>query len=493
MLHKLLHEIGYRRRQLQWVIVVCICGSQAKAQTSRTTLNDCFVIAQKNNVLISQAKTSLLARQYSMQAEKQSYLPKVDLLASYSYLSKPLEINLQTVRDGIITGSSLQAVNTANQVYKEITGQNISSDAAQRIESTSRTIINAAYPNYNPPLSKQSYFLAGLGVRQPIYLGNKLRTVQDVATAEFHSGQINLDLVQKDIKFAIALQYIRIMYLNAILQKENTIVASLQKNDNYANEMVKEQILPPYQRNWAKVALIQGKTRLSNQQLEKQNALVELNKLLGASLDSVIIITDTLVYKPTKIDTVNNEFYQTNPAYQFINSKSALAEATVKGSKSFSLPNIFAVGNLNLYQNDLPVTIPPWFVGVEMQWTIFNGTQTVKRVKAAQQLLEESKLATENAKSILETQLKVAINKMQALQNDVAALDSARQEANTTFSLIEERMRNNLSSPKDVNDALLIKEEIEKAYYTAVLGYYLAMAEYFNIVGTPEKISAYLQ
>ncbi|MDH7463011.1 TolC family protein [Chitinophagaceae bacterium 26-R-25] len=493
MLHQLLHEIGYRGKQLQWVIAVGICGLQAKAQTNRTTLNDCFVIAQKNNVLISQAKTSLLARQYSMQAEKQSYLPKVDLLASYSYLSKPLEINLQTVRDGIITGSSLQAVNTANQVYKEITGQNISSDAAQRIESTSRTIINAAYPNYNPPLSKQSYFLAGLGVRQPIYLGNKLRTVQDVATAEFHAGQINLELVQKDIKFAIALQYIRIMYINAILQKENNIVSSLQKNDNYANEMVKEQILPPYQRNWAKVALIQGKTRLNNQQLEKQNALVELNKLLGAPLDSVIIVTDTLVYKPTKIDTVNNEFYQTNPGYQFVNSKSALAEATLKGSKSFSLPNIFAVGNLNLYQNDLPVTIPPWFVGVEMQWTIFNGTQTIKRVKAAQQLLEESKLATENAKTILETQLKVAINKMQSLQNDVAALDSARQEANTTFSLIEERMRNNLSSPKDVNDALLIKEEIEKAYYTAVFGYYLAMAEYFNIVGTPEKISAYLQ
>jgi outer membrane protein TolC len=283
------------------------------------------------------------------------------------------------------------------------------------------------------------------------------------------------------------------MYLNAILEKEHNIVGSLQKNDNYANEMVKEQILPPYQRNWAKVALIQGKTRLSNQQLEKQNALVELNKLLGASLDSVIIITDTLAYKAIKIDTVNNEFYQTNPSYQFINSKSALAQATLKGSKSFSLPNIFAVGNLNLYQNDLPATIPPWFVGVEMQWTIFNGTQTVKRVKAAQQLLEESKLASENAKSLLEMQLKVAVNKMQSLQNDVAALDSARQEANTTFSLIEERMRNNLSSPKDVNDALLIKEEIEKAYYTAVLGYYLAMAEYFNIVGTPEKISAYLQ
>jgi len=53
-------------------------------------------------------------------------------------------------------------------------------------------------------------------------------------------------------------------------------------------------------------------------------------------------------------------------------------------------------------------------------------------------------------------------------------------------------MENQLSSVKDVNDALLMEEEMEKIYYTAVLGYYLAMAEYWNVLGTPEEFAAYI-
>jgi hypothetical protein len=43
-----------------------------------------------------------------------------------------------------------------------------------------------------------------------------------------------------------------------------------------------------------------------------------------------------------------------------------------------------------------------------------------------------------------------------------------------------------------VNDALLQEEEMEKIYYTAVMGYYLAMADYYNVIGTPEQFATYI-
>ncbi|ETZ23489.1 hypothetical protein [Pedobacter sp. V48] len=82
---------------------------------------------------------------------------------------------------------------------------------------------------------------------------------------------------------------------------------------------------------------------------------------------------------------------------------------------------------------------------------------------------------------------------MKSLQNEVASLDKARKDAHTTSRLITERMRNQLSSPKDVNDALLIETEIEKGYHTAVFGYYLAAAEYFNSLGKPQQITQYIK
>nr|WP_199076122.1 TolC family protein [Pedobacter sp. ASV19] len=456
-----------------------------------TTLQQCLDRAYQNNLTVKQARTSLQASKFNLQAEKQSYLPKVDLLSSYTYLSKPIDINLQTVRDGIVNGSSAQNLNAVNEVFKEITGSDLSQPVQDRILNASKKIIGAIYPDYNPSLSKQSYFVAGLGVRQPLYLGNKLSAARNLASSLVETTSINVQVANKEVNFLIAAQYVRILYLNSILNKQQFIVDALTKNKNYAAEMVKNQVLPPYQKNWTNVFLTQAQSIYNNLKLDKQNALVELNKLMGAALDSAVQITDTLKYTTKAPEAAQPGFYESNPIYKLVDSKTAYAKTSEKVTRSFALPNVFAIGNYNLYQKDLPLTIPDWFVGVELQWTLFNG-QTRKRTQAARELIEESKLAEKNTSQTLQAAMMVAGNKIKSLQNDVAALDTARKEAGTTSRLITERMKNQLSSPKDVNDALLVEAEIQKAYYTAVMGYYLTVAEYYNILGKPQQFTEFI-
>lgn len=473
-------------------ILFCLFVSCLETKAQTTSLEECFSIAQQNNITIKQAKSALKTGEYNLQAEKKGYLPKVDLLSSYSYLSSPLTINLQTVKDGIVEGSSQQSVNTANEIYHEITGNNLSQAAQDRIYNTSKTVIGGIYPDYNPSLSKQSYFVAGVGVRQPIFLGNKINSSIDLAQSVANSAGIGVEIAGKEVNFLIAVQYLRILYLNSLIKKQEQIVSALDKNKNYAEELVKNKILPPYQKNWTNVVLIQAQTQYNNIKMEKQNAHLELNKLMGVDLDAAIVISDTLKYAEINLEKPTNEYWLTNPVYRIANNKISYAETAEKISKSLALPNIFAIGNYNLYQKDLPVSIPDWFVGLELQWTLYNG-QTNKRTLAAKQLIEEAKLGEENSSLMLQVQSRVAKNKMTSLQNDVMAMDAARKEANTTSSLITKRMNNQLSSPKDVNDALLIETEIEKGYYTAVLGYYLALAEYFNSLGNPSQITQFIK
>lgn len=435
---------------------------------------------------------SVAARKFSLEAEKNSYLPGIDLLAGYHHLSKPLEINLQTVKDGIVEGSSQQSVNTANEVYKEITGNELPQAVQDRIYSVSKNVISAVYPDYNPALNKQDYFTASLGVRQPIYLGGKLSTARSIAQNEFDAGNINLELTQKGVDFAIAVQYLRMMYVNSILQKENTIVDIFRQNRDRADELVKNELIPPYLRNWTNVTLTQALTRKNNLDLEKKNIQVEINRLMGSPLDSILLIPDTLRFVKARLSADYSSFWSQNPSYKFIESKTNLAESTVKASRSLQLPNIFAIGNVNLYQKDLPVTTPPWLVGVELQWTLFSGFRNTNRVNATKQLVEEAKLAQENTRSALQAQLTVVSNKLTALENDIASLDTARMQAAVTTSMVRERLNNEFSTVKDVNDAILIQEEIEKAYYTAVLGYYVTLAEYWNLMGTPQRITEYI-
>lgn len=457
------------------------------------TLQDCFSIAKERNIVVNQAKASLLARQYNLDAEKQRYLPKIDALASYTYLSRPLEINLQTVRNGIVEGSSMQAVNTAGDIYHEITGNTLSQQARDRIYNSSKTVINGIYPDYNPALSRQSYFLAGLALRQPIFLGNKITAARNFAESEVTAGGINTSLVQKEVDYAIAVQYIRLLYLNTMLQTQQEITAAFTKNQAYSEELVKNEILAPYQRSWTKVLLSQARTNYNNLVMERQNAQTELNKLLGIPLDSSLDIPGKLTYQENTLLLPDDNSWQDNPAYRLVQSKIATARTSEQIARSLSLPNIFAVGNLNLYQQQLPVTMAPWMVGVEMQWNLFNGTQTQKRRKAAQQLTEEVKLAAAETGESLQMQLRVARQKIAAMQNEVHTTDTARTEIVLTRKLVDERVQNQLSSLRDLNDVILMQGEIEKAYHTAVLGWYLALATYWNVSGEPQRITAVIK
>lgn len=472
------------------LLLLPVYNLQTSAQN--VSLKQCFAFARQNNLLIRQSQHSMEARKYAYAAEKLSALPKVDLLAGYNYLSNPLTINLQTIKDGVVQGSSVQSMYTANAVYKQITGFDLPLQVQQDIYKTSKTIIETAYPDYNPELSQQQYFTAGLFVRQPIWLGGKLSTARNAASIELKSGIINQQLVENDLDLVIATQYIRILYINTLIQINKKTLDAFVKNDVFAAEMVKNQVIPPYFQSWTKVLLVQARSRLNNTFLDKQNALAEMNRLLGLNQDTVLTFTDTLNYFQTSLKRPETSLLLQNPLLQLAGSNTNLAKTNIKGARSLLMPNLFGVANINLYQKDLPVTTPPWMVGLELQWNLFDGFKNYKRVQVTKQLAEEASLMEENTRSGINTKVAVALNRLKSLQQDIATLDSARQEAKITTSLISERSRNNMSSPKDINDALLIQEEIDKTYYTAVFGYFVALSEYFSLTGTSQKITEYL-
>jgi outer membrane protein TolC len=453
------------------------------------SLEDCFRIAQKQNTVVNQTRVSLSAKQFNLAAERQNYLPKLDVLASYSYLSKPLELDLQYVRNGIVQGTANQAVSTANSVYQQITGNQLPQAVQTNIFNSSKTIINGLYPDYNPTISKQSFVAAGFFLRQPLFLGNKLTAARNFAESQVATGRIGVDVAEKDVDYAIAVEYIRILYLNSMMQTQNDIIGSLDLNNNYAEQMVKEQILAPYQKSWTKVILLQAKTNLGLLQTDKKNAFIELKKLLGISPDSALSVNGLLNYKTADIPGNEGNFWEHNPSYLLVQSNISTAKTSEKITHSFSLPNIFAVGNYNLFHSELPVTTPPWMVGAELQWNLFNGTQTKDRKRAAAKLIEESQLAEQNTRESLQAQLAITKNTIADAQNQLSTIDSARKEIANTRDLVNERVKNQLSSLKDLNDVILQQAEIEKTYLTALLAYFNALATYWNITGTPNRIS----
>lgn len=452
------------------------------------SLNACIERAQQQNTVVKIAQQSLETREKLAQSDKNNGLPKVDLLAGYNYIGEPIRINLQQVKGSIVEGTANQSVYSANTIYQEITGQPLSQEIQDIIYETSKDIISAVYPNYDPIVAKQSYFLAGLAVRQPIYLGGKLKAAQELSQQQVESGKANLDASKDGIAYQISLQYIQLMYLNSMIEKQENLVLSLKKNEAYAGNLLKAEIIPPYQKNWANIAQNQGETMLKNLKLEKENALLILKDLMGMNLDEPIEVEEKLSEKTVLPPFSNTE---NNADIRLLLSKKSEAETGLDITKSLSKPNIFAIGNVQFLRKDLPLITPPWLVGVEMQWTLFDPERKSKNLAAAS-LVKEADLLIQQKQQSVNLATKVAENKLISIKDQSETLDSARKQTYTTTEMVRKRMENSLSSIKDVNDALQLQYEAEKLYFTSLVAYQTALASYLYLIGSPETVTQYI-
>jgi outer membrane protein TolC len=453
------------------------------------SLKNCIEKAKTNNTAIALAKQSVETNQQQYAGSKKNMLPKVDLLAGFNHLGKPMEVNLQQTKDGIVEGSAQQSAAAASTIYEQITGNPLNQNVRDMIYQSSRDIISAVYPNYNPALSKQDYFLAGVMVRQPIYLGGKLKAIQELKKQQFNTSEINLENAQDLVIYNVSLQYLQVLYFNSMIEKEEQKVEALQKNEKYAANLLKAEIIPPYQKKWADISLMQGKTSLENLKLERENALLTLKQMMGMPLDSPLEIDGKISEEYASIDSLIKIQTEKNTDIRLLNSKKEEANVALKVAKSMNHPNIFAIGNAQFLRKDLPVITPPWMVGVEMQWTLFNGFENQNKVKAAQSLVKETELLIQQKQETVNLAVQLANNKIKALQNQSETLNAARKETYTTTEMVRKRMENSLSSVKDVNDILQLQYSSEKLYYTSLVAYQTALATYYYLNGQPESIT----
>src|SRR5699024_2549479 len=147
-------------------------------------------------------------------------------------------------------------------------------------------------PNYNPELSEQSYFTAGVALSLPIYMGGKIRAAQNVAENRLKSSKLNLEVTKNTIDFLIITQYFKMQYFNSMLHSQRQLLETYKKTKRQALSLVENEIIPPYQEHWANVALSQAETNLKNLELKRETAVLKMQHLL--EIDDTIHIDKRL-------------------------------------------------------------------------------------------------------------------------------------------------------------------------------------------------------
>lgn len=73
-----------------------------------TSLETLFQLAEKNNTTLQISEQAVKTQQYRLKATQLAFLPDLHLTSAYTYLGKPLQIDLQDMKESIVEGTSKQ-------------------------------------------------------------------------------------------------------------------------------------------------------------------------------------------------------------------------------------------------------------------------------------------------------------------------------------------------------------------------------------------------
>lgn len=441
--------------------------------------------AKNSNLTIqSQKKTEEIIR-YETSASKRLYLPSLSLVGGYTHLSNPLEIDLSQVQGSVIEGMANQNVSTLDHVYTNVVGTPLTQIEKESIYLNTKTTLENNYPDWSVEIAPQDYFTANLILKQPIFLAGALFNTGSIGESNYRKAKIVTEKVNDDVTQKVINSYLENVLLLEVKNSRRINLGAVEKHAENTEKLSKQGIIPAYQLYGAQAAVSKAKALFKVANNNYENGLLTLKVLLDFPMDTIIELTTPwkeISISPDK-QSIHDNVHNYSPILRLNNQNLHLAKSTLNSRKAEFLPTIFAIGEFQLYQRNLPVTTPPWMIGAQMKWDIFNGTRTFIRMKASQLSIQEVELNNR----MVSNELNLLTSK---LYNDATNAFEMYQAQKSTVILMEKSLdaitkefSHGLVRSIVVIDAQTTLDESRVAASTYLYAYYLALIELYKMEG----------
>lgn len=451
----------------------------------KLNLSQAVDYAKARNLNIQKSYSYQEASREAKEGTETYYLPTVSVYGGYTHLSDELTLDLSQVQTSFVDGLSRQQVSTLNTVSEEINGVPLTDQQKIDIYNNSSNTLNALYPNFDARLAYQDYFMASVFVNQPIYLGGKLSNTHQIEESNYRIAQYSNFQAHDMVTRQTIEQYLTLLLLKQVVKTRESTYRGMVKHDSSTIRLVEAEIIPQFYEYGAQAAVAGSESRWVTASNEYQAALNLFKNHLNMPLDTVIDLSDSLYFVDFSFDV--NEAQEASIAYSpliKINEESQnIAESNISLARSEYLPDVFAVGEVQLYQQNLPVITPPWMVSLQLKWDIFNGGRDVNNVKAAKLFKEASKYDEELISNELTTQVKNANNRIETSKAVYVNQIKTRRLSQKNYHSIQKQYAHGRVRSNEVIDARTLFEEAQLAELEALYLYYLSVIELHSLKG----------
>lgn len=260
----------------------------------------------------------------------------------------------------------------------------------------------------------------------------------------------------------------------------NTSEKYLDQQEHYIRKAIENGLATPIGRK--KIELAQQ--QLAGKKLEfehNKTLLVEaLYQLTGENRDNLRMLRPELEsfnWSATSSTEKRNEVKALEEAEQATIYKS-------KMEQSHFIPKVAVKGHYEFIEDYLSLLDPKWYVGVGIQWNVFDGNQS--HLKAKQTRLESQiyRERIEEAEEMIDLSIVKAEQTYQSTLQNSRIVEKEIELATDTYEMTDKQYKNDLASINDVLDAL---NDLEKANFKLQASFFdqrRAVTELLHAKGT---------
>lgn len=439
-----------------------------------------------NNQKIKQYQHVVSQKERLNKAATGNFMPSVDLMGGFTYLSKNPEVNMDQVKGSIDEMFGTYGAGIAEHLE-------LSPEVQQEVY---QTIIDATgkIPAYNISVDQQQYPSLNITALQPIFLGGKIIAGKRFAQAEQDYASQDLIQVTNEIIRETIERYYGVVLLKQVVITRKDVVAGMKKHEKQAQRAIEIGVIPAHELLRAKVAVANAERDLIDDENKLKLATMALKTSMGLDQTVEIKTTDKFEYKINSLELNNleTEAHLHQPIFKMIEQKKTMVEQQHALDVSEFLPQIAAWGEYGWFREEYPIIMPPYMIGVQAKINLFHGLKKYNNLKATKFLLKEVDAAQKYANGQIDLWVNKSFREVINKEERYLKMKPTVELAAKNLQINEKRFQEGLSKSIDVIDAQLLNEAMQVERLKSLYDYYIALADLYLATGNPEKVISLL-
>lgn len=366
------------------------------------------------------------------------------------------------------------------------------------------------------PFAVENQFQFGLSVSQSLYSGAAFAAIRGARQLR----ELNED--QFELEKQIVVDGIKKSFYTALLAKEQknvlrSSVDRLRATVEETKKSVEAGFLSRYDRVSAEVELVNLETSLLEVENQAELAVKNLALQLGIPTRTVVNLRGSLQYSEELLpDTFNSDIayemaLQQRPDIRLTEGFISLTEVEGEIIRSAFLPTVSAFANAayigQVPSNRLSIMRvegenfsfrseprsffedtywnPAVAVGLQFNWSIFNGFQSKMRVEQNKIAVRQAEIDLEFQKNAVYLEIEQAVRNLENALNRIRSQERNIEQAELNYEYSLRRLAEGVGTPLQERQASSLLDQSRVNYLTAVYDFLIALSEYEKAIGKP--------